>query len=296
MNASGGAAGPDKRAGRGAAPQSSRPSKKPAPSARTAEAEAADLPVLDSLQGGTQRIAQCVNGERAAYAEARARHDWLEREARARAGPHSAPSKPRSHSGRPCRPRAGAIDSSPRVPRRPRAAIIELSALPQQLADRRLKLMNTLAEAEAERKAASDALQTAENDVRLADQELRAVQELAANSREDMRAGARLEASTQRLETSERRIAEALQCRPEDVIATAGLDVRSDRRRGRYRRKLNGLREDRERLGGSTCAPTRKQADVAKQLESLSRSVTSDPGHQQAARRHLQPQARAASA
>ena len=40
----------------------------------------------------------------------------------------------------------------------------------------------TLAEAEAEKKAASDALQTAENEVRQADQDLRAVQELLGHA------------------------------------------------------------------------------------------------------------------
>ena len=130
--------------------------------------------------------------------------------------------------------------------------------------------MNTLGEAEAERKAASDALQTAENQVRQADQELRAVQELLSASREEhARLGARLEASTERLEASTRRIAEVMQCAPEEVIATAGLDPEQIPEAAEIERKLNGLREDRERLGGVNLRADEEAVEVASQLEGL---------------------------
>ena len=96
----------------------------------------------------------------------------------------SRPSKPKSRNGRQRAARADEqIEQLTDRAEETRAAIVELSSLPQLLADRRLKLMNTLGEAEAERKAASDALQTAENEVRQADQDLRAVQELAVHMR-----------------------------------------------------------------------------------------------------------------
>ena len=44
-----------------------------------------ELPVLDKLQAELTGLRNAVNRERAAYAEARARHDGLEREAQARA-------------------------------------------------------------------------------------------------------------------------------------------------------------------------------------------------------------------
>ncbi|WP_395663793.1 chromosome segregation SMC family protein, partial [Aestuariivirga sp.] len=50
-----------------------------------ARAEADALPELDSLQAELNQLRNAVNGERAAYAEARAKHDGLEREAKARA-------------------------------------------------------------------------------------------------------------------------------------------------------------------------------------------------------------------
>jgi chromosome segregation protein len=235
-----------------------------------ANAEAAALPVLDSLQGELNQLRNAVNGERAAYAEARAKHDGLEREAKARADRIRAiESEVAQWTQRAARADEQIAQLSGRA-EETRAAIVELSSLPQILADRRLKLMNTLGEAEAERKAASDALQTAENEVRQADQDLRAVQELLSHSREDhARLGARLEASTERLEASTRRIAEVLQCGPDEVIATAGLNADEIPEGAEIERKLSGLREDRERLGGVNLRADEEAVEVAKQLEGL---------------------------
>jgi chromosome segregation protein len=237
-----------------------------------ANAEAVGLPVLDTLQGELAGLRNAVNGERAAYAEARARHDGLEREAKARADRIRAiESEIAQWTARAARANEQIEQLTARA-EETRAAILELAALPQQLADRRLKLMNTLSEAEAERKAASDALQAAENEVRQADQELRAVQELLSNSREEhARLGARLEASTQRLEGSERRIADALQCRPEEVIATAGIGEEEIPEAVEIERKLTSLREDRERLGGVNLRADEEAVEVAKQLDGLVR-------------------------
>ena len=236
----------------------------------TAEAEAAELPILDSLQAELNELRNAVNGERAAYAEARAKHDGLEREAKARTDRiKSIDTEIAQWTARAARAHEQIEQLTERA-EETRAAIVELSALPQLLADRRLKLMNTLGEAEAERKAASDALQTAENEVRQADHDLRAVQELAANAREEhARLGARLEGSTQRLEACERRIAEVLQCKPDEVIATAGLDADTIPEADEIERKLNGLRDDRERLGGVNLRADEEAAEVASQLDGL---------------------------
>ena len=52
---------------------------------KRSQAEVAALPVLDGLQAELSDLRDSVNRERAAYGEARARHDGLEREAQARA-------------------------------------------------------------------------------------------------------------------------------------------------------------------------------------------------------------------
>ena len=236
----------------------------------TASAEAAGLPVLDTLQTELNELRSTVNRERAAYAEARATHDGLEREAKARTDRIAAIAAEQNQWSSRAKRANEQIDQLTARADETRATILELSSLPQMLADKRLKLMNTLADAEAQRKAASDALQTAENAVRRADQELRAVQELLANSREDhARLGARLEASTQRQESCERRIAEMLQCLPSEVLAQAGLDPDKIPAAGDIEHKLLSLREDRERLGGVNLRADEEAVEVAKQLESL---------------------------
>ena len=235
-----------------------------------ATAEAAELPELDSLQAELNDVRNVVNAERAAYAEARATHDGLEREAKARTDRIRAiEAEIAQWTSRAARANEQ-IDQLTNRAEETRAAIVELSALPQQLADRRLKLMNTLGEAESEKKAAADALQTAENEVRQADQDLRAVQEHLSNAREEhARLGARLEASTQRLEACEHRIAEMMQCKPDEVLGQAEIEADKILDAAEIEKRLLGLREDRERLGGVNLRADEESIEVGTQLEGL---------------------------
>ncbi len=233
-------------------------------------AEASALPVLDTLQSELAQLRDEVNRDRAAYAEARATHDGLEREAKARADRIQAIAAEQNQWTARAKRANEQIEALTSRAEETRATIVELSSLPQQLADKRLKLMNTLAEAEAERKAASDALQEAENAVRAADQDLRSAQEqLSASREEHARLGARLESSSQRQESCERRIGEVMQCKPDEVLATAELDPEKISNADEIEKKLLGLREDRERLGGVNLRADEEAVEVAKQLETL---------------------------
>ncbi|MFT3989406.1 chromosome segregation protein SMC [Aestuariivirga sp.] len=234
------------------------------------QGEAAGLPVPDTLQRELGQLRDAVNRDRAAYAESRARHDGLEREAKARADRIRAIAQEQAQWTARATKATQQIEQLTARLEETRVTISELAALPQQMADRRLKLMNTLAEAESERKAAGDALAEAENAVRAADQALRAAQEELSTSREDhARLGARLEASKQRLEHCEHRIADTLQCKPEDIIVNAGLDAEKMPGGEEIERKLLSLREDRERLGGVNLRADEEAAEVAVQLEGL---------------------------
>jgi chromosome segregation protein len=235
-----------------------------------ANAEAAALPVLDTLQAELNGLRADVDRERAAYAEARATHDGLEREAKARTDRLQAIAAEQAQWNARATRADGQIEALTARAKETRAAILELSALPQVLAGKRLKLMNALAEAEAQRKAAADALQAAENQVRAADQELRAIQEALSNAREDhARLGARLEASAQRQEACVRRISELLQCQPEEVLAHAGLEAENIPAADDIERKLIVLRDDRERLGGVNLRAGEEAVEVARQLDGL---------------------------
>ena len=237
-----------------------------------AQAELQAIPVLEGLAQEVASLRDNVNRERAAYAEARAKHDGLEREAKSRAERLAAIDAERGQWGERAKRATEQIEHLTNRAEETRAAIAELAGQPQILADKRRKLMNMLQEAETERKVAADALAEGENAVRAADQILREAQELASASREDhARFEARLEASKQRHEESERRIAETLQCAPSEIVANAGLDVDKIEDTDHIERKLLSLREDRERLGAVNLRAEEEAEQVATQLATLIR-------------------------
>jgi chromosome segregation protein len=235
-----------------------------------AQTEFAALPAADGIAQDVQRLRDILNGERATYAEARAKHDGLEREARIRADRLKAIAVEQEqwHS-RAAKAREQTAHLAKRM-EETEASITEMSQMPQQLADRRLKLMNTLSEAESSRKMAADALAEAENAVRAADQALRAAQELASTSREDhARLGARLESSSSRHEQCTTRISETLQCLPEEILAQADVDVEKLPPADEIEKKLFTLREDRERLGAVNLRADEEATALAEQLDKM---------------------------
>jgi chromosome segregation protein len=238
----------------------------------SAETELAELPELDGLAQEISGLRDRVNHERALYGEARARHDGIEREARNRAERMKAIQAEQAQWQERSKRAAAQIETLTKRADETRAAIAEMADLPQIFADKRLKLLNTLSEAESERKAAADALAEAENAVRAADQALRAAQDQASNSREDhARHEARLESSRERHADAERRIAEALHCAPTEIVATVGLEEGTMPLLDEVERKLATLRDDRERLGGVNLRAEEEAEEVAKQLDGLTK-------------------------
>lgn len=237
---------------------------------QSAEAEAEQVPALDGLQRDLGGLRDTVNSHRAAYAEARARHDSLEGEARARAVRLKAIEAERTQwQERSARAEKQIAALSARLAET-RTSLSEQADLPKLFADRRNKLLNTLQQAETERKAAADALQTAENAVRAADGELRAAQDRQSAAREDhARLEARLESSSARHAEAEHRIAETLQCTPDELAAATGFATAKLPSHDEIERKLATLREDRERLGAVNLRAEDEVQEVATQLEGL---------------------------
>ncbi len=214
------------------------------------QTEFAALPAADGHIADVQRLRDGLNGERGLYAEARAKHDGLERDARQRADRLKAiDAEQKQWQSRAIRATQQVAQLNLRLDET-EATIVEMQSMPQQLADRRMKLLNTLAEAETERKSASDSLATAENAVREADKALRAAQEQATTSREShARLGAVLEASTARHHHTVARISETMQCEPQEVLTRAELEEDRLPASDDIEKRLFSLREDRERLG-----------------------------------------------
>ncbi len=234
------------------------------------QVEAANLPANDGLTADAQRFRDALNGERGIYAEARARHDNLERDAKMRADRLAVIAREQQEwQARATRAREQAAHLNQRL-EETEAALAELQQMPQVLADKRLKLMNTLSEAEAERRAAGDRLAEAENAVREADQVLRAAQEQAARAREEhARLGARLEASTSRHHASVARIHDALQCEPHEVLARSEMPEAELPSHEDIEKKLAGLREDRERLGAVNLRADEEAQAVGEQVDKM---------------------------
>jgi chromosome segregation protein len=238
----------------------------------TAGAELAELPVLDGLTQEIATLRERLNHERALYGEARARHDGIEREAQSRADRLKAIRAEQTQWQERAKRAATQIETLTTRADETRVAIAEMADLPQIFADKRLKLMNTLQEAESERKAAADALAEAENAVRTADQVLRVAQDRASTSREDhARHEARLESSRERHAEAEHRIAEALNCAPTEIVQTAGLEEGKMPPLDEVERKLTTLRDDRERLGGVNLRAEEEAEEVARELDGLTK-------------------------
>ena len=236
----------------------------------SAELEFAALPALDGLTNEAATLRDALNRERTTYSEARARHDSLEREAKMRADRLSAiDTETQQWINRAAKAREQMEALTTRASEAA-ATLTELTAMPQQLADKRFKLMNMLSEAERDRKASADALQLAENAVKAADHALREAQELAGSAREDhARLGARLEASQQRQEQCQLRITETLNCAPEEILAQAGVEADKLPGGDEIEKKLLGLRDDRERLGAVNLRADEEAEAVATQLNTM---------------------------
>jgi chromosome segregation protein len=235
-----------------------------------AELEFAALPGIDDISGKAENLREKLNRERASYGEARARHDSLEREAKMRSDRLAAiASETEQWTARASKAREQVQVLSARL-EETLTALNEMQSAPQQLEERRAKLLSMLSEATSERKTAADALQIAENNVRAADKALRDVQEQAANSREEhARLGARLEASKHRQEQCQLRITETLNCAPEEILAQAGVESEKLPQGEEIERKLLSLRDDRERLGAVNLRADEEAQAVDEQLTKM---------------------------
>jgi chromosome segregation protein len=239
---------------------------------QSAESEFAALPEIGGLQGEVERLRALVLAARNGYAEARAAHDGIEREVEARATRLRAIDCELAQWSERAKRAENQIGSLNARAAETRAEIESLAGIPQQIAGRRFTLLNLLQEAEAARRAAADALAEADNAVRAADRDLRMAQEAASAAREEhARLEARLEASAQRQRHCEEKIAEHLQCAPREI--PDHIEMEEDRlpTAAEIERRLFGLREDRERLGGVNLRAEEEAEETARQLDAITK-------------------------
>jgi chromosome segregation protein len=145
--------------------------------------------------------------------------------------------------------------------------------LPQQIEERRGKLMDSIAGAERERAKAADDLAEAETALKEQDKALRAVQEQLSGTREGKARGeARLEAARERRSELARLIREQLDCTPEECLGRAHLkDGAEIPQLEEVEARLTKLKADRERLGGVNLRAEEEEAALSTQLEEMER-------------------------
>jgi chromosome segregation protein len=207
---------------------------------------------------------------RRAHSEARARHDGLAGEARMRAERLGAISCETTQWRDRAAKAASQVEILEARAAEARAKLAEMADLPAEFEAKRGKLMTLMSEAEASRNAAGDALQEAENRLKAAEAEWRSREAALGETREEhARLGARLEAARERCQEAERRIRETLDCEPDNVVASAGLDAAKLPAAADIEPKLAQLRDQRERLGAVNLRAETEAQEVAAELERL---------------------------
>jgi chromosome segregation protein len=143
--------------------------------------------------------------------------------------------------------------------------------VPDNLAARRAKLADLVAEAEATRQKAADALAQAESKLGAADAQVKEAQAITAAAREtQVRLEATLEANQQRLQENAQRVREALQIEPEQALAVSGHDPEKPFPEAEaMESKLEKLRRERENLGGVNLRAADEADEVQAQIDTM---------------------------
>ncbi len=230
--------------------------------------DAPDLTVLDERLRFQQAE---VATDRGALAEARARHESLNRENDARQRRIVAIAQERET----WRQRAASAEDHIATLREreeeAREEAAELEMAPDEFDDKRRALLTELQKAEEARRHAADLLAQAELLQRDADHKAAtALSELAESRERRGRAEERLVSARERRQESEQRIREALNVAPHEALRLAGrpgLQTLPDPHE--VEREVERLRIERERLGAVNLRADEEQKELTEKLETL---------------------------
>lgn len=239
----------------------------------TARIELEDAPDLTALDDRL-RIQQAeVATDRGRAAEARARHESLNRENEARQRRIIAIGQERET----WRQRAASAEDHIATLRdreeEAREEAAELEMAPDEFEDKRQALLNELQKAEAARRGAADLLAAAELVQREADHKAAtALSELAESRERRARAEERLVSAREKRQESESRIREVLNVPPHEAYRLTGLQaMQSVPDLREVERELERLKMERERLGAVNLRAEEEQKELTEKLEALIR-------------------------
>jgi chromosome segregation protein len=238
-----------------------------------ARVELEDAPDISDVDERLRQQQAVVATDRGLLAEARARHEGLNRETEARRRRLDAIAQERSS----WQTRAASAEDHVAALREredeAREEIADLEAAPEEFDDKRRALVSELQKAEEARRLAADRLVEAETRQREADQiAATALSELAEAREKRGRAEERLVSAAEKRHESEQRIREALGVAPHEVLRLAGLAVGAAMPDPRdIEREVDRLRMERERLGAVNLRADEEQQELSEKLQVLVR-------------------------
>jgi chromosome segregation protein len=216
----------------------------------TGEFEA--LPLLPDFETRLSAAREELTAARESFASAKARHEGVERETRARRQRLQAIVSDLEAWNARIAAASGQIEALTARETEARAELAALEHIPTEIAEKRAKLFDLLAEAETARKEASDTQAQAENALKAAQSASRMADHELSHAREERaRCEAVLAAQRERVQEAITRARDTLDCAPEELAAKAehepgdalpALDAAELR--------AEKLKREREQLGG----------------------------------------------
>lgn len=233
--------------------------------------QVADLPDPSTGRQAAANLRERLGAERSALLEARASHDRLMREAGERQRRlltvtqdldswKTRESEAREHKAGLEARRAEALTEEAR-----------LSALPAEIAQKRELLLSEKQTAESTRRQAADALAVAETNLREADRALKSAESELSRVREDrVRREAAIEQGKLTCRTVAERIAERLECRPEQIPEVAEIGENEKLAEpDELERKLERLVRERDGMGPVNLRAETESEELGLQINSL---------------------------
>ena len=149
--------------------------------------------------------------------------------------------------------------------------LIQAEQVPQQIAGKRVALLDAIALAETARNQASDARQQAETVLAEADKKAKAADAAMSSAREERaRAQALSEAASQRIDELRTRIQDELECAPSELSERAEIKEGEDLPPlEQAEKRVERLKQEREQLGGVNLRAEEEAAEQEARLATL---------------------------
>jgi len=220
--------------------------------AQVAEAEKTlgDLGDLDEARAGVEDVKMTVEASRITMMSRRSAHDELRREGEARLRRSQEVTKEISgwkHRLDTARTRSAELTDRKAATE---TDLKDASAAPAEIAAKREELSAAIREADARRAAATDSLSAAESALRAAEQAERDAERSASEAREARaRSEARFDAARETVAYAAERIAEDMECGPEQLLEQLDIEVDKMPASGAVESDVNRLKRQRDALG-----------------------------------------------